>query len=202
MIAFSNSLFSIAYKPSLLNSLSFLFLSFILFFFPHFPNREVIFLLYNLYHRPNQPLDVIHDYLIDRLSGEKAPKLHLVLFNSKEEAEDFRDLVTDCCGHLHSYSSSLTQTAVTGDETRRRHSVEDSDIVQVEEEIVKAQRILNDLKSLDQGIIGASLIEILREVSSTALYAHLFCTWVKFGSVLNFDFSLKLPVIMSASMCV
>lgn len=110
--------------------------------------------------RPNQPLDIIHNYMVDRLSGESGPKLHLVALNAPPEIqESFSNLAAECCGHFHSYSPT--------EGTKESPPVtEDSDVYRVRKEITKAESILCDLKGLEHGALGDELLQILREVST------------------------------------
>ena len=43
--------------------------------------------------------------------------------------------------------------------------MEDSDVQRIKEHIVRAERVLSELKNLDHGKMGEQLLEILREVS-------------------------------------
>ena len=109
--------------------------------------------------RPNQPLDVVHDYIVDRLSGENAPALHLVAFNAPQEVQTaLYELATECKGHFHSYSTLQMQEDAA-------HTVSDTDIQKIREEIVKAEAVVSGLKSLECGALEQQLIETLREVS-------------------------------------
>lgn len=97
--------------------------------------------------------------MIDKLSGENAPKLHLVAFNTSEEIQSsLSNMSRECHGHFHSHTP-LQPDAEEGASC----SVRDSDIDRVREEVGK--RILCELKGLEHGNLGQQLMETLREVS-------------------------------------
>ncbi len=96
--------------------------------------------------------------MIDKLSGEKAPRLHLVPYNgTKKIQESFRDLATESNGHFHSYFTQQEGSDIN-------HKVEDSDMYLVKEEIIKTEQILSSINDLKHGVFGDPLIAILREV--------------------------------------
>lgn len=111
---------------------------------------------------------------MDRLGGEDAPRLHLVSFNAPQDVHaTLSHLATECSGHFHSYCST-SQSERGGEADSKVCSVldssscpimEDSDIKRIKEEIVKAERVLGELKYLKHGEMGEQLLEILREVS-------------------------------------
>lgn len=109
--------------------------------------------------------------MVDRLSGESGPKLHLVALNAPPEIqESFSNLATECCGHFHSYSFQQNSPG-----TKESPPVtEDSDVYRVRKEITKAESILCDLKGLEHGALGDELLQILREVS---MHVHLHTCW-------------------------
>lgn len=113
--------------------------------------------------------------MIDKLSGENAPKLHLVAFNASEDIQrSLLDLSKECHGHFHSHTlepdtlepGSLEPGSLEPDAMGDSGcSVRDTDITSVREEVVKAQRILSELRNLEHGNLGQDLIATLREVS-------------------------------------
>ncbi len=119
------------------------------------------FTVFTCVHRPDQPLDLINNYMMDKLTGESAPRLHLVSFDASEDIKaSLTHLATESHGHFHSYCSQPSSSE--GEETT--HSIEDTDITRVREEIVKTQEVLCNLKSMEHGALGSQIVEILREV--------------------------------------
>ena len=54
----------------------------------------------------NQDLAIVHDHLMDKLTGFNSPKLHLVAFDSpKEITSMFSKIATTLKGHFHSYNT-------------------------------------------------------------------------------------------------
>ena len=94
--------------------------------------------------------------MVEKLSGENAPKLHLVTFNAPDSIESAMDnLARETWGHFHSHTMQLGET---------NSEVKDSDINEIKEEIAKAQAVLCELKSLQHGNLGQQLLETIREV--------------------------------------
>jgi len=138
-------------------------------------------------HSPDQPLDIIRHYMVDKLAGEKRPKMHLVAFRATSHVQtSFRYLAQESQGHYHGYfpdqsrtkQSSVSQAREKGVqisnaseenhtqpvEDRVSELVEDSDVDSVREEIIKARRILIDIESIKSGLLDHTLLEQLREV--------------------------------------
>ena len=128
--------------------------------------------------------------MVDKLTGEKRPKLHLVAFRGSSNVQtSFRDLARETHGHYHGYSpdyphndqlpnlrSNARQRAEgkssgegSGHEQAVENAigemVEDSDVDSVKGEISKARKILIDIESLKSGLLDYTLLEQLREVS-------------------------------------
>ena len=115
--------------------------------------------------------------MVDRLSGEDAPRLHLVSFNgSHDVCTSLSYLALECHGHFHSFSPTPPPSVLAEEaggegqegqvcEKRGGYSMVDSDVQRVREEIVKAERVLGELRNLEHGALGQQLLEILREVS-------------------------------------
>ena len=111
--------------------------------------------------RPDQPLDIIQNYMMDKLSGENAPRLHLVSVDASQDIQaSLSSLAAECQGHFHSYCSRSPAT----DGGEPSPVIEDSDIVRVREEIAKAQEVLCNLKSVEHGDLGTEIMDVLREV--------------------------------------
>ena len=126
--------------------------------------------------------------MVDKLAGEKRPKLHLIAFRASPDVQtSFRMLARDSYGHYHGYSPSLpnnnlsqnkspnTKKAKGGNAEQAKENqvasediigelVEDSDVDAVKEEISKARKILIDIESVKSGLLDHSLLEQLREV--------------------------------------
>ena len=105
----------------------------------------------------------------DKLSGEDAPRLHLVSFSAASEVHTaLYNLAKETNGYFHSYHSTTsgTENGHPVAESESSAHMADTDIGRVKGNIVRAERVLAELKSLGNGAMGTGLLEILREVSA------------------------------------
>ena len=126
--------------------------------------------------------------MVDRLAGERHPKLHLVSFRATSHVQtSFRDLAQESHGHYHVYTpdqwkmkqasstrsnAKEAQNSAVSDEVQKQpmenrvcELLEDSDVDSVWEEISKARRTLIDIESVKSGLLDYTLLEQLREVN-------------------------------------
>lgn len=133
---------------------------------------------------PDQPLDVISSYIVDKLSGETRPRLHLVAFRASQGVQTaLRDLARESHGHYHGYSSDYSQQSPSDNQKLADQGlvadvdpdvgasvesvadlVKDSDINSVKDEIAKARSIIINIETLKHGLLDHVLLEELREV--------------------------------------
>ena len=107
--------------------------------------------------------------MVDKLGGEDAPKLHLVAASASGDIQrSLSDLSRECNGHFHSHTwQALCGPGGEGGSSRTEDSsssVRDSGIDRIREEVVKARKILSELKNLEHGNLDQQLLDTLREV--------------------------------------
>ena len=140
--------------------------------------------------------------MVDKLSGDNCPKLHLVAFGATPNVQaTLRELAVESHGHYHSYSIGIQQYSSDSQQLAQVHNqqpgtdvgnkvsadvepaanLEDSDVESVKEEITKARRILIDIESLKHDFLDHSLLQLLREVE------YMFPVLMLFGVVVQFQ---------------